>query len=355
MPHLVATISAHGFGHMAITAPILEALHARMPGCDVTISTGIPESALRSRIRCRFEVAPNDLDFGLRMNRDLSVNVEETLSDYAEIHKQWADTVDRRAEWLSRVCCDLVFSNISYLDIAAAHRAGIPVVAVSPLNWADLYHYYAPKTPRCAAVFEQMVEAYNRAKVFLAPEPCMPMPYLNNVEVIPPVAQLGRDRRSLISDVFELEADTSLSLLALGGQEASLPVGDLPVVDGMNWLVDEKWGFRRDDILFANTTGLAFPDLLASSDLLVGKPGYGAFAEAARLGKPVVYLRRPDWPEEVFLIEWLKGQVPCREATLRDLLSLKSLMLELLDEPISEGCRDDGTGICVERIVQHLT
>lgn len=355
MPHLVSSISAHGFGHMAITAPVLEELHARMPECEVTISTDIPESALRSRVRCAFEVAPNELDFGLRMNRDLSVNVEKTLSDYAALHRHWDAVVGRRAEWLSRVRCDLLLSSISCLDIAAAARAGIPAVAVSPLNWADLYRYYAPDTAQCRAACERMVEAYNQAEVFLAPQPCMPMPNFNNVEVIPPVAQLGRDRRSLIRDVFDLGDDTRLTLLALGGQEASMHVDHLPIIEGMNWLVDEKWGFRRDDILCANDTGLAFPDLLASSDLLVGKPGYGAFAEAARLGKPVVYMRRPDWPEELFLIEWLQRQVPCREARLGELQNLASQMLELFDEPPSKGCSDDGTGICCERMVNHLT
>ena len=42
-----------------------------------------------------------------------------------------------------------------------------------------------------------------------------------------------------------------------------------------------------------------FADLLASSDALLCKPGYGSFVEAASCGVPVLYVARPDWPESL--------------------------------------------------------
>jgi hypothetical protein len=48
-----------------------------------------------------------------------------------------------------------------------------------------------------------------------------------------------------------------------------------------------------------------FTDVLRSCDALIAKPGYGSFTEAACNGVPVLYVRRPDWPEDACLIEWL--------------------------------------------------
>jgi hypothetical protein len=67
--------------------------------------------------------------------------------------------------------------------------------------------------------------------------------------------------------------------------------------------------------------GLAFPDLLRSVDVVLTKPGYGTFTEAACNGTPVLYLRRDDWPEQDFLIDWLKINARCCEIGAEALIS----------------------------------
>ncbi|MDZ7843144.1 MAG: hypothetical protein U5R46_20350 [Gammaproteobacteria bacterium] len=354
MPRILASISAHGFGHMAISAPVLDRLCELDPECRITVSSSVAEDVLQSRIRCPFELVPDPLDFGLRMNRDLSVDVAATVCAYREIHADWEGQVRRRAEWLLDSRFDLVLANISCLNIAAAHRAGIPSIALAPLNWADLYRYFAPDTPASAAVFTQMRDAYNRSRVFLAPRPCMPMPNFHNVEVIEPIAQVGRGHSGMLRELFGLEASTKLLLLALGGQEADFRSEDLPVVPGTCWIADEKWGLDRDDILPSSGTGLTFPDLLASCDVLVGKPGYGAFVEAACLGKPVVYMPRPGWPEETCLIEWLERHLPCRESPRGDSAALESAIRAVMGAPPLRACAPDGIEAAVRHILAYL-
>ena len=50
MPHLFVDISAHGFGHLAQTAPVLETLTAQIPELRLTIRSGLPAAYLRLRI-----------------------------------------------------------------------------------------------------------------------------------------------------------------------------------------------------------------------------------------------------------------------------------------------------------------
>ena len=73
-----------------------------------------------------------------------------------------------------------------------------------------------------------------------------------------------------------------------------------------------------------------FSDLLASSDALICKPGYGSFVEAACSGVPVLYVNRPDWPEAPVLVEWLQQHGLCREVS-RDTLE-QGKIAEVLEE-----------------------
>jgi UDP-N-acetylglucosamine:LPS N-acetylglucosamine transferase len=60
---------------------------------------------------------------------------------------------------------------------------------------------------------------------------------------------------------------------------------------------------------------------LRSVDAVLTKPGYGTFAEAACNGTPLLYLRREDWPEQDFLIDWLQTHGRCREISAGELLA----------------------------------
>ena len=60
---------------------------------------------------------------------------------------------------------------------------------------------------------------------------------------------------------------------------------------------------------------MCFSDILASVDVLLTKPGYGAFTEAACNGIPVLYVRRDDWPEQPYLVDWLEQYGICQALT----------------------------------------
>ena len=66
--------------------------------------------------------------------------------------------------------------------------------------------------------------------------------------------------------------------------------------------------------------GIEFGDMLASCDAVLTKPGYGTFVEAACAGVPVLYVARKDWPEEPYLVNWLKRNGSCAEVEREHLL-----------------------------------
>ena len=70
--HLFVDISSHGFGHLAITAPALNALAEMAPDLRLTVRSGLPRQKLAQRIKPPFALIEGSSDFGYVMIDELS-------------------------------------------------------------------------------------------------------------------------------------------------------------------------------------------------------------------------------------------------------------------------------------------
>ena len=182
----------------------------------------------------------------------------------------------------------------------------MPAVALCSLNWADIFRHYLGKAAGADAILAQMSTAYTGASAFLCPEPSMPMADLANAVAIPPVAQVGRNRRAELAANLGLAPSERLVLVSMGGIPYRLPAERWPRLPGVVFLVPDDWSAAPPAVRPLGEAGMPFRDVLASSDALITKPGYGSYVEAAAGGVPVLGIPRPDWPEAVWLERWLK-------------------------------------------------
>lgn len=317
--HLVVDLSAHGFGHVAQTAPVVNALARRLPDLAITIRSAAPADLLASRFSCGFTHLAETLDFGMVMGSALEVKAADSAAAYRALHGAWDRRVAAAAERLAALAPDAVLANVPYLSLAAAARARIPAVALCSLNWADIFFPYCREMPEAGQIQRHMLDAYNSARVFLRVEPAMPMTSLTNARAIGPVARLGVNRREAINARLGLPPGRRLVLAAMGGIPFRPPVERWPRLPGITWLAPAAWASAHPDMVPLESLAMPFTDLLASCDALLTKPGYGSFAEAACNGVPVLTVRRADWPEEPYLVAWLRTAGCCREITLAQL------------------------------------
>ena len=96
---------------------------------------------------------------------------------------------------------------------------------------------------------------------------------------------------------------------------------DWPEQDRIHWLVQDLGGVPSRDASGLTELGLSVLDVLGGVDLMLVKPGYGTFTEAACNGIPVLYVSRGDWPEEPALVDWLRALIPAAEVDLETLVS----------------------------------
>lgn len=310
-PHLVVSISAHGFGHVAQTAPILNRLHEAMPQLHLTVRSEVPLTHLRSRIHAPFDHLGGEGDIGMVMSSALDVRVDDSRTAYAKFHADWDARVEDEARLLHDLGADMVLSNVGYLPLAGAQQAGIPNVALCSLNWFDIYRHYCGDD----AIAAQIHACYANADAFMRATPGMEMSDLANLVPVDPVAAVGNNRRNELYRHLQLSTEEKLVLVSLGGIASRLPMERWPRIAGVRWLVQASWQVQHPDAIVLESLSMNFSDLLISCDALLCKPGYGSFVEAACSGTPVLYVDRPDWPESPALVKWLRQHGVCREVS----------------------------------------
>lgn len=317
MPHLIVSISGHGFGHVAQTAPVLNLLHERMPNLRFTVRSAVPLAHLRARISAPFTQLPGEGDIGMLMSSALDVRIKESRAAYRAFHADWDARVADEAHLLRELGADMVLSNVGYLALAGAQLAGIPNAALCSLNWSDIYRHHFGDD----AIAAQIQDCYAHADAFLRATPGMAMndpsmmlrTGLPNLIPVLPIAATGINRRTELDRHLKLSAGAKLVLVSMGGIASRLPIEHWPRIEGVRWLVQKSWQAHHPDAIILESLPMSFGDLLASSDALICKPGYGSFVEAASCAVPVLYVSRADWPESPALIAWLQQHGLCRE------------------------------------------
>ena len=333
--HLFVDISAHGFGHLAQTAPVLNELSRLLPDLQLTVRSALPRERLRTRLNVDFEHIAERSDFGFVMQDAVRIDFARTAQAYREQHANWPQRIADEAALFARLQPDLVLTDVAYLPLAGAAHAGIRSLSMCSLNWADLFAHFYGREPWAAAIHREILDAYSNTDCFLRLTPAMPMSSLPRVRAIALVAALGNDCRRVLHERLDCPPDEKIVLIAFGGIDTPLPIERWPRTENLRWLIPQSWPVVRKDMTAFEPIGLDFTDLLRSVDAVLTKPGYGTFTEAACNGTPVLYVRRDDWPEQECLIDWLKSNARCRETGAADLASgrLQTALADLWQQP----------------------
>lgn len=351
MRKLFVAVTAHGYGHLAQVAPVVQALKRRLPALEVTLQGDISPTFARARLPAGYRHLSSAADVPLPMDSPLSTRWADGLAAYLAFDRAYADRAAEQRRLFEEARPDLVLADIPWLPLDVARSMGIPAVGLCSLSWYDILLESPVGGQVPEALSTRMQRAYAGADLFLRPAPSMPMAWLPNGRDIGPIAQPHhRDPARLRQRLAErlareparspdqqpcasrpLTADERLVLMQFGGT-GRLPLGAGPQLMPGVWLLSPDLGAEagREDLIRIDADGDSVLDTLASCDALITKPGYGTFAEAACNGIPVLSVERKDWPESRWLVDWLRARVPLRE------ISASALAAGEIREPLAE-------------------
>ncbi len=360
-PHLLLAVSAHGYGHLSQVAPVINAVREQLPDLKLTVQGAFARELVAGRIAGDFELIPEPADVGFAMHGPTEIDWPTTRKWFRDFHRHWAARLASEQTLLRDRGVDIVVTDIPYLPIAAAKANGIPAIAYSSLNWVDTLLENSAVAEALAGEIALMRKVYASADWFIQPEPSIPMTWLadsgrDNRFPVAPVSSFPKNRRDELNRLLGLDAAASVVLVSLGGIPMARALNHWPRLDGVQWLVDAPADPDRGDQFSIQRLGWPFPDLIGSADLLITKPGYGTFTEAARCGLPVLNIERADWAESRYLIDWLKNIVPLITVPLEQVRagSIGDEIMTLLAQGRRPGIRENGVPAASELIISSL-
>ena len=359
--HICFSITAHGFGHGAISCSVMNRIMKELPNCKITVLSKLPTSYLNDRIVGEFTHISIGHDFGMLMDSPIKVNVQESRCKYLQLLKNWDSAVELERRCLVDIKPDLLISNISPISLEAAKLLGIETVSVAPFDWAQIYQAYCLDETDLTShqIHKKMSDVYACVDHIFKPMP--DVPNINHQEINIGCIASQPEQPSLDLLVDNELYDRRNILFSLGGFAMSVELSQLPQIDGWQWLVDQNVSIPRTDVRHLDDLPFSFLQLLASSDVVITKPGYGSYCEIAALAKykkvRVLSLTRPDWPETPYLNSFLKLRVPFLEIELRNLegQSLAQSILELSQLPYPDSLPyEDGAEDLVNYLKQNI-
>ncbi len=271
--------SAHGLGHLTRQLALARALLAA--GAHPVVFTAAP--AVVRGYDPSLEVVPWQVDVGLVQRDSLTEDLSATVALLEQRCSEPA--IDALASALAGF--DRVVVDTAPVAMEAARRAGLPCLAVGNFDWAWIYRHY-PALEAWAARFA----------AWQAPHPALalePGPGLHGFATVEPAGLLGR-----VAPPWPFEGPERRVLVSFGGAGLESLDALLPEIPGLRWvLAPPMAALPRPDCCLVQ--GASYPALVAGVDLVFSKPGYGIYAECVLAGTPMVWVRRPAFPEAPIL------------------------------------------------------
>lgn len=277
---IAAVCSAHGFGHL--TRQLALAARWQAAGAEVTFFSAAPRAILDESLPGA-RLRPWTVDVGIRQHDSLTEDLPETLRLLDQRCDD--DAIDALAGALRGF--DRAVVDVSPAGLEAARRAGVPAVAVGNFSWPWIYDRYPVLAP-----WADRLRAWQRVHpaVSLWPGPGLDAAHFASVQ------QAGLiGRRAAPHPLPE-----GAVLVSFGGFGLDALDAALPRIDGVTWVLAPPMApLDRPDCLYVE--GVSYPAMVAGVDVVLTKPGYGIFAEAALARTRLVWVERGAFPEAPYL------------------------------------------------------
>jgi len=322
--HLVFAyyVTGHGFGHATRVVEVARQLI--LAGHDVHVVTGAPDFVFTSEIQSpRLFIRKVLLDCGAVQADALTVDRLASLEKYHETAVvPRASILETEIEWLNSIKADLVVSDVVPVACRAAADAGIRSVCVTNFSWDFIYaEYVMAAGSHHRSIVWQIAEDYSHCEFLIRLPGYCPMPAFRDVIDVPLVVRRLHKSRKEVRKELGIGDDVKLVILNFGGQPAGWNLKEEYLPSGWLCLVCGASNQELPPNFIKLAKDAYTPDLIAASDCMLGKIGYGTCSEALAFKLPFVFVRRDYFNEEPFLRNMLEYYQSGVEMIRRDLLT----------------------------------
>jgi L-arabinokinase len=332
---LVFYISGHGLGHASRDIEIINSILLSRPDTRVVVRTSAPRWFFDTFVRGSVELHAVEVDTGVTQVDSLRLDERDTADRARQFYASFPERAEREARVLGDLSASVVVADLPPLAVTAAARAGVPSVAVGNFTWDWIYAGYPEFERRAPGVMDLIGAAYGQATAALRLPFCGGFATMAAVtRDIPLIARHATHRRGDVRRALGIGKDAIVVLASFGGYGLQLHyeeiardggfaliVADRESTAGPSRLAAGATGLLRVDIEALAKQGLYYPDLVAASDVVVSKPGYGIVSECIANGAALLYTDRGRFSEHDIFVADMPRVLRCRFISRADLMS----------------------------------
>ena len=372
-------ISGHGFGHASREVEIIHSLGHARPDVRLIIRSAVNAALLHRTVSVPFELRPGACDTGIIQASSIAHDDPATIREAVAFYSNYDDRIEAEVGALRRDGVTLIVGDIAPIAFEVAERLGVPGVAIGNFTWDWIYETHPGFVEAAPDLIPRLRASYRKATLALE------LPFAGGFDVFPVVRRLplvarrATRFRAETRAHFGLPRDGRVALLSFGGY--GLPDLDLASVDCLDaWTIvttDKSMpgttkevgsrflgrpGKTTPDLFFLSesefvNSGFRYEDLVAASDVVITKPGYGITAECISTGTAMLYTSRGVFREYDLLVAELPRYVRCRFISQSDLLAgrWRAALGELMNQPAPpETMATDGAEVAAKEISAFL-
>jgi len=307
-------VTGHGYGHAVRSAEVARDLLQR--GARVLLRTDAPTWLFPEGV----EPMPSPgwpVDVGVVQRDGLDLDIEATRARWEALLPEFAGRAEVEAEWLRERGVQVVLGDVPALAFEAAGRAGVPSAAMTNFGWDWIYEPW----PGFEAVVAVIRAAYSQADLLLrlplhSPEDDA-FPAFTRIQDVALVARRSTLERAEARRRLAIGNERPMVLLSFGGFD--MRRFDLrPLGRWQEYLFvttpseQDSPAELPSNVLRLPREQLDYVSLVAASDVVVTKPGYGIAADCLANRARVLYTDRGPFREYDVLAGALERLGPAR-------------------------------------------
>lgn len=298
-PSIAYYVSAHGYGHGVRACDIVRAVNRFHPEVRVHIVSGLDPDFLFNRIRRDINPLRRlAFDVGMVQMDSIRVDIPSTLTRLQQIYASSEELIRGEMAFIREKTIDLVVVDIPSIPVEAAHRCGIQSVAIGNFGWDWIYEPFIERDQGWGPIVDEIRAAYSKTDML------MRLPFSEEMRAFPKkmdlplVASAGNCRRGDIAGLLRCDPAKKWILLSFTTLEWNGSALDrLELLDSYEFFTVHPLQYHRRNLHTIYRQSVAFPDVVASVDAVVSKPGFGILSECVVNRKPLIYADRSDFAE----------------------------------------------------------
>jgi hypothetical protein len=346
---VVFFISGHGFGHASREVEVINSLGARAgSGLRVIIRSAVSPALLERTVRVPFELRPGVCDTGLIQTNSVTQDDAATLAGAREFYRTFDERVRAEAAALANDRPSVIVSDIAPLGLAVAAALGVPSVFIANFTWDWIYEGFEAFRTGAPDVLDAIRRAHALATVTLKLplSPSFDGTGLPNIQPLPLIARRSTHPRDETRALFGLPADRKIALLSFGGYGLSaldlshvdaagewhFVVTDRSVAGGVHGALPHVRALSEHDLA---ASAARYEDLVAASDAVITKPGFGILGECIAASTPILYTSRGNFREYDVLVAEMPRYLRAKFLSQEDLFGgrWQAALAELIAQP----------------------